>query len=348
MNEKYKQKRVKILYLGNQLMAYGSTPTSVETLGEQLKSKFEVIQGSDKKNKLLRLFHMWWVVVKNKDADYLLIDTYSTSSFHYAWTSAILSRWFRIRYIPILHGGDLPLRAKRSSRLLKYFLKNAYEVVCPSNFLKIKMEKVVGGNYLVIPNFIDLENYSFQPKSINEKNGIRILWVRSFHEIYNPYLALKVLHQLHNEGYHRSQLCMVGPDKDGSLKKVKLLAMELGLNNFITFTGRLSQKEWISLSSDYNIFINTTNVDNTPVSVIEAMALGLPVVSTRVGGIPFLLKDRINALLVEENNTNQMKEAVLYLFKNPEFTIRQVNNGRKLAESFDWKTVNVQWADLLN
>ena len=55
----------------------------------------------------------------------------------------------------------------------------------------------------------------------------------------------------------------------------------------ITITGILRKAEWIELSKDYDVFINTTNVDNMPVSVIEAMALGMPIVSTNVGGIPF-------------------------------------------------------------
>ena len=82
-------------------------------------------------------------------------------------------------------------------------------------------------------------------------------------------------------------LAMIGPDVDGSLTKVKDLARKKNLD--VNFTGKLSKPEWINYSKDFNVFINTTNFDNTPVSVIEAMALGLPVVSTNVGGMPFLI-----------------------------------------------------------
>ena len=67
----------------------------------------------------------------------------------------------------------------------------------------------------------------------------------------------------------------------------------------MNFTGKLSKQEWRDLSKDYNVFINTTNFDNTPVSVIEAMALGIPVVSTNVGGLPFLITDKVDGVLVE-------------------------------------------------
>ena len=85
---------------------------------------------------------------------------------------------------------------------------------------------------------------------------------------------------------------MVGPDKDGSLEKTKQYAKEKGVLHRVRFTGGLSKTEWIELSKDYNIFINTTNVDNTPVSVMEAMALGFPVISTNVGGVPFFNRFR--------------------------------------------------------
>ena len=340
-------KKRKLIYIGNQLAKHGFTPTSVETLGEHLKESFDVVQGSDKQNKLFRLFHMWWIVIRNRKSDYLLIDTYSTSSFHYAWTSAILSRWFRIRYIPILHGGDLPKKAVRSPKLLKYFLNNAYEVVCPSNFLKNEMEKLIGGNYTVIPNVIDLKNYTFQQKSIDEKNGIRILWVRSFHKIYNPYLAIKILRQLHDKGYRNSELCMVGPDKDGSMKRTKQLAIDLDMSSYVRFTGLLSKKKWIELSQNYNIFINTTNVDNTPVSVIEAMALGFPIVTTNVGGIPYLFKDRIEGIMIEPNNPKLFVDEIEAFFLDSSRTQNLSNNARKRSENWDWLHVKEEWSKLL-
>ncbi|MCZ4694005.1 glycosyltransferase family 1 protein [Ancylomarina euxinus] len=341
-------KKCKLVYIGNQLSKYGLTPTLVETLGERLKNDFEVVQGSNKQNKIFRLLHMWWLVILNRKSDYLLIDTYSTSSFLYAWSSAVLSRLFHLKYVPILHGGNLPLRAKRSPKLMKQFLSKAYEVVCPSDYLKVEMEKAVGGNYLVIPNFIDLVNYSFEVKSIEEEKEMNLLWVRSFHEIYNPYLAIIVLRQLHNNGFDKAKLCMVGPDKDGSLKKTKQMVTDYGLNDFVSFTGKVSQKEWIALSKGYNIFLNTTNIDNTPVSVMEAMALGFPVISTKVGGIPYLFRDKEEGIMVEPNNSEAIVSAIKSLENHPENVNKISKAARNKACEWDWNLVRNQWLSLLS
>ena len=111
---------------------------------------------------------------------------------------------------------------------------------------------------------------------------------------------------------------MVGPDRDNYIKEIKSLAKKLNVK--VNFTGLLSKEEWISLSENYNIFINTANFDNMPVSVLEAMALGLPVVSTNVGGISFLLEDRKNALLVDKNDHKAMSSCIIELMNNINFT----------------------------
>ena len=109
----------------------------------------------------------------------------------------------------------------------------------------------------------------------------------------------------------------------------------------------MTKTDWIKYAQDFDIFINTTNVDNTPVSVIEAMALGLPIVTTNVGGIPYLLEDEKEALLVPSDNVNAMKQAIISLLENPDKTKSLSQNGRKKVEKFDWEVVKKQWVEIL-
>ena len=138
-------------------------------------------------------------------------------------------------------------------------------------------------NLISIPNVIEIENYPFLERKKAKPN---LLWVRSFAKIYNPMMAVDVFVSLKRK-YPEATLCMVGPEKDGSLSIAKQKAAALELD--IQFTGKLTKEEWINESKQYDIFVNTTHFDNMPVSVVEAMSLGLAVVSTNVGGIPFLL-----------------------------------------------------------
>ena len=95
------------------------------------------------------------------------------------------------------------------------------------------------------------------------------------------------------------------------------------------------------------MFINTTHFDNTPISVIESMALGLPVISTNVGGIPYLLKHDYNALLVNDNDVEDMTNQIIRLMKEPKLSTTLSENGKQLIKNFDWDIVKNQWIELL-
>ena len=147
--------------------------------------------------------------------------------------------------------------------------------------------------------------------------------------------------------FPEAQLCMVGPDKDGSLVKFQQLTRKLGLSNYVKTTGILSKYDWWMLALDYDVFINTTNIDNTPVSLLEAMALGLPVVTTNVGGIPYIVSDGYNGLLVGCNDLIGMTNAIEKLVCNPNLAALLSENGRRYVEEFDWHHVKLKWLELL-
>ncbi len=123
---------------------------------------------------------------------------------------------------------------------------------------------------------------------------------------------------------------------------------KLGISSRVKIMGLITKSEWHKLSEEYDIFINTTNIDNTPVSVIEAMALGLPVVSTNVGGIPFIIEDAITGVLVSPANADEMKNKAIQLMTQPVWAGQIISNARKKAEMFDWQEVKQDWIKLLN
>jgi glycosyltransferase involved in cell wall biosynthesis len=162
-------------------------------------------------------------------------------------------------------------------------------------------------------------------------------------EIYNPLLALKVLEELLKTS-PQAQLSMVGPYKDNSINECKAYAEKHQLP--VIFTGGLPKKDWLTYAKDFDIFINTTNIDNTPVSVIEAMALGLPVVSTNVGGIPFLLINEQDALLVPPNDEHHMTKAVMRLLQHPKLAQNLSHAAREKVERFDWQYIKQHWFEV--
>ena len=336
--------KITILYIGNKLSHHGLTKGLIETLGPQLEElNFKLIYAGDKYNPISRLLQMLTKIFINRGhVDYVIIDTYSTTAFWYAWISAIFCRIFKLRYIPILHGGDMPIRLQKSRLFCNSIFKYSYKNIAVSNYLKNIFDKY-GFSSILIPNSINISNYAYKKRAnINPK----ILWVRSFHKQYNPKMAIDILLNLKKK-YENVTLCMVGPDKDGSMEDVIKYSKELGVYNQLEITGVLKKSEWLKLSQRFDIFINTTNVDNTPVSVIEAMALGLPVVSTNVGGIPFLVESGVDGLLVESNDINSMVSKIKMLLDDYSLVQNLTMNARKKASSMDWNSIKNEWIKIL-
>ena len=331
-----------ILYIGNDLTKSTSYTTTMDTLSYLLcDTGYIICKSSSKQNKVLRLLHMCIAIVhlRNK-LDYVFIDTYSTSNFYYALFTSQLCRFFKLKYLPILHGGNLPYRLKKYPKFSSLVFKNSYRNITPSGYLKHEFEQK-GFKTVLIPNVIPIDQYPFKER---KKIAPKLLYVRAFAEIYNPTLAIEVLKELKNT-YPKAILCMIGPDKDGTLEDVKQLINKYHLNESVEITGVLSKKEWHKKSENYDIFINTTNVDNTPISVIEAMALGLPVVSTNVGGMPYLIQHNEDGVLVEKNNPSAMTTEICKIVEENKYSL--AINARKKVENFDWNIVQSKWIQLL-
>ncbi|WP_395043604.1 glycosyltransferase family 4 protein [Flavobacterium sp.] len=332
-----------LLYIGNKLSKHGSTLTSIDTLGKFFEIEgYKLYYASSKKNKFLRMLDMFYktIIYCNK-VEYVLIDVYSTQNFWYAFLISQSCRILNLKYITKLHGGDLPNRLEKNPYLCNLIFKNSYKITAPSNYLMNVFSKKYTSNLIYIPNTIEINKYNFLKREIHQP---KLLWVRSFSNIYNPKMAIKVLSILKND-YPNASLTMVGPDKENLITDCKLYTNELNLE--VNFTGKLSKEEWIELSKNCNIFINTTHFDNTPISVIEAMALGLPIVSTNVGGIPYLLKSEENALLTNDDDAIEMANSIKKLTENPVLVNQLTTNARAIVEEFDWDKVKHRWFEIL-
>jgi glycosyltransferase involved in cell wall biosynthesis len=337
-----------IILLGNKLSKYGKNPTTVETLGERLKELDIIVSASDLVNPIMRIFHMWWIIWRNrKKAKNVLIDTYSTSAFHFAWTSGRLCRSLNIPYTPIIHGGQFESRIKSSTDLVSNYLKEAKYVVAPSEYLKNVIESNFDIKVDIVPNAIDLKHYDFIPEKLDGKK-LHIFWLRAFQSIYNPELAIEIINNLKNNFKIDVELSMVGPDKDSSRESVKKLISKYHLNQSVNLYGKLQPAQWKELAKTADLFLNTTRVDNMPVSVIEAMALGLPIISTNVGGIPFLVTHGQEGYLFPSEDWTTASKFIMKLMNDAEHRKMLRINARRKAQSMDWESeVRSKWEEIL-
>ena len=326
----------------------GKNRGHVTTQGQILADRFvangfDVITVSSRINSMARLLDVVWTILRNcRKIDILIVEIYSGRAFILADTACFLAKLFRIPSILVLHGGSLPDFAERYPGWVKRVLGRARALVAPSKFLVDKLS-ALGMDLQVIPNVIDLDCYDYHLRAMIAP---KLLWMRSFHPIYNPQMALKAFAAIKlNEP--NATLIMAGVDK-GLEADIKELAKEMGLQEVVRFPGFLDQEEKLKEFSTADIFLNTNQVDNMPVAVIEACAMGLPVVATCVGGIPDMITNGQNGLLVPDGDAKGMADAVISLLENADLAARISANGRLLAERSSWEKVRSEWEGLFD
>ena len=160
-------------------------------------------------------------------------------------------------------------------------------------------------------------------------------------------MAVEVLALLQRD-FPDVELIMIGPDEgDGSLAETRQQAMELVVSGSVRFTGVVPKSEVPSSLAQGTVFLNTTDVDNAPVSLLEAMACGLPVVSTNVGGISDLVEDGRNALLVPPRNPRAMAARIADILRDPDLASKLSRNGRQSANMHSWARTLPRWERVL-
>jgi glycosyltransferase involved in cell wall biosynthesis len=334
-----------VLLVGNFLSASGGSSGICEDLAEHLRGYgWRVITTSSQRGRIARLADMITTAwTRRNEYAVAQVDVYSGAAFFWAEAVCWVLRRAKKPYILTLHGGNLPQFARHWTQRVSWLLESATVVTVPSAYLLASMKSYCQ-TLVMLPNPIDISHYGFR---LRESVKPRLMWLRALHHVYNPSLAVEVLARVRTK-FPDSHLTMVGPDKgDGSLQAAVLRAKELAVETAFQVRGGIYKADVPNVLAEGDIFLNTTNVDNTPISVIEAMASGLCIVSTNVGGLPFLLTHEQDALLVPPNDAEAMTKAVERLLIEPYLAQRLSKQARWKAEQFDWTFILPRWEALL-
>jgi L-malate glycosyltransferase len=345
LSQNIKLKQIRLCIVGNLLGRNAGYVTSQGQILADLLSKegHVVISCSSKINRLFRWIDIVLTVIGNrKKIDILVLEVYSGLNILMSETVSFLGRILGVPMIFVLHGGNLPAFSMRYPLWVKRVLARGDILVAPSTFL-VKGLKHLGFPIRVVPNIIELDDY---PCRIRHKIEPKLIWMRSFHPIYNPQMAVKVLKLVRNT-HPDATLVMAGLDK-GLEPEIKTMVTELGLSDAVRFPGFLDHESKIKEFSEADIYLNTNRIDNMPVAVVEACAMGLPVVATNVGGIPYLLENEKSGILVTDGDVSDMAHSVILLLEDQDLTEKLSKNGRALAEKSSWNSVKICWEELFD
>lgn len=270
--------------------------------------------------------------------DVVVVLAFSGAAFSMTELGVRSARRLGVPVVVWLHGGNLPEYARRHPHRVRRVLALADRLVAPSPYLAA-LGTAVGREVTVIPNVLPVAAAATPRPSARP----RLLWMRTFHPLYRPELAVEVFARVRAR-HPDAHLTLAGQDK-GELLATQSLVAATGLDGSVDFPGFLDPEGKARAFADHDVFLNTTRVDNAPVSLLEAAAHGLVVVSTPAGGIVDLFHDGVDALLAPD--ADGLADAVEQALTEPQVAARLSAAALALARSADWAEVGPRWHRLL-
>ncbi len=286
---------------------------------------------------LLRLIpYCVGLVARVKHADVVHVMASSGWSWHLLVAPAVwIARLARIPAVVHYHGGQAEAFLGSSLRVVRPTLRAAAcLLIVPSQYLKEVFARH-GLSAEVVPNVVDTSLFR-KPNRVTCGTSPHIIVTRNLEPIYDNSTAIRAF-ALVREALPDARLSVAGSGPERV--KLEALASSLGIAKSVRFLGRLDKAEIAALYGDANLMLNPSKADNMPVSILEAMASGVPVVTTNVGGIPFLVKHEKTGILVNPGDEAAMAAAALRVLRDEELYERLASAGVAESEQFTWPRV---------
>jgi glycosyltransferase involved in cell wall biosynthesis len=271
-----------------------------------------------------------------------LIHVFSASYFSFvlAPTPAILiSKLLRKKVVLNYRSGEANDHLKRWRRSALPIVRLADQVVVPSGYL-VEVFREVGVPAVPIPNIVDVERFRFRVR-----RPLRPVFFanRNLEPLYNVGCVLRAFGRI-QERWPEARLMLAG---DGSQREaLHSEAERMGLRN-IQWIGRVAPDRISDLYDEADIYLNSSDIDNMPTSLIEAFAAGLPVVTTRAGGIPYIVEDEATGMLVDRDDDEALAGAAMRLLEEPDFAAALARRARAKCEAlYTWNAVRDRWIAL--
>lgn len=266
-----------------------------------------------------------------KHYDLLHIHCCSGLGFLPAVIGITTGRRLKKRLVLTYHGGGGENFFDKHPKLVRHYLTRTDTNIVLSGFLAKVFEKH-HLPYTIIPNIIELDESQFRLRETLTPNFI---CTRAHETLYNIPCILHAFQKVQAE-LPEATLTLVGSGTEH--ENIKKLALELNLKN-ITFTGRVHNHEIYHQLDHSDIFLSSPTVDNMPVSILEAMNAGLLVISSRVGGVPYMIKNGSNGLLFESDSPDELAQKMLWAIENQSIAKTIILQAHQYVNQYRWGNI---------
>ena len=233
------------------------------------------------------------------------------------------------------HSGAAPDHLRRSA-IARFVMRHLVDAnVVPSMFLRSVLA-AFNIDADVVPNTIDLRQFVYRSRNPLRP---RLLCTRNFEPLYNVSCVLRAFARIQAQ-HPDATLMLVGSGSQEAALRAE--AATLQLDN-VTFAGCVAPSDIQLYYEGADIYIQSPSIDNMPLSVLEAFASGMPVVSTDVGGVTSILRNGTDGLLVPDNDDAAMAVQVSKLLADPSFARRLAGSAHHTLPAYEWSVVREGW-----
>jgi phenylacetate-CoA ligase len=253
------------------------------------------------------------------------------SFFLFAAPSILLGRLFSRKVILHYHGGAAREFLQKTALISLWLIRRATAVVVPSEYL-LQVFEAWGIRAEVVPNICDLRRFRGRTRPANPVFVV----ARSLEPVYSIETALRAF-TIVRQRHDNAELVIAG---DGSqARHLRQIAGDLGISECVHFLGFVENSRIPAVLSNASAFLNTSLVDNQPVSIIEAFAAGIPVISSNVGGVPNLVTHGVSGLLFEPGDVDRLSEHMLFIAECPDRADTLAIRAKAITQQFSWPAV---------
>jgi len=236
-------------------------------------------------------------------------------------------------------GSDIYLPGRFTMMTSKLILQNADAVLALTEDMKQKMWEICDKDISVVSNGVDLERFKTSSGDQREGNAKTIIFVGRLHPVKGVQYLIEAMAIVHQE-MPDVKLVIVGDGVERS--RLEELAERLNLNSCIQFAGQVPQESIPRLMHQADVFALSSLSESFGMVNLEAMASGLPIVATKVGGIPNIVEEGVNGYLVNAKNSEEIADRLLTLLQNDEIREKISANNREKAKLYTWDEITTK------
>lgn len=323
---------MKVLLVTNYKPGRGGISVQVELLHKHLNEDGVEAAIFDTKGSVLKRISILFKLLKlSKSYDVIHANGCSGAGMIPIIFSVIAGRKNKKRVVATYHGGGADNFFAKHTRLVKKYLTKTDANIVLSGFLAKVFDKY-SIPYTIIPNIVELDANAYRERETVNPNYVSI---RTLSSLYNIECIIRAFDIVKTK-LPEAKLTIVG---DGpSRAELEKMVADMQIKD-VTFTGRVPNSDIYKYLDGSDIMLSAPKIDNMPVSLLEAFNAGLLVISSNVGGVPYMVEDGVNGLLFPSKDVGALAKKMLFAVENQEKAHYMIREANQSLGKYTWESV---------